>query len=70
MGNEIMCRVPQTEAPGIMIGNSLGFAWGSVNCSFDFNVFTFSENDCDMLKMRAVKWDDDKIYCCDLVRQI
>ena len=53
---------------GAMIDDSLAFAWGSTNCKFDFDIFTFFSNDYEVLKTQTVKWDDTAIHGCDFTR--
>lgn len=52
---------------GIMIEDSLAIAWGSVNCQFDLDIFSFADN-FNSLKMQTIRWNDNKINSCQLKR--
>ncbi|MGL6198948.1 MAG: hypothetical protein ACRC3H_08445 [Lachnospiraceae bacterium] len=53
---------------GFMLDDSLAFAWGSINCKFDLNVFTLCDIGSTELKMQSVKWDDNNLCQCDFIR--
>jgi len=47
---------------GFLIENSLAFAWGSLDCRFDFNRLYFNVDDETVrLKRQTVTWDSGKI---------
>lgn len=52
---------------GIMMGESLAIAWGSINCRFDLDICSFADN-FNSLEMQTIRWDDNKINNCALER--
>ncbi|MCL1831356.1 MAG: hypothetical protein FWG45_00420 [Oscillospiraceae bacterium] len=54
---------------GFLIGDSLAFAWGNIECKFDFNKFCYCvDNREERLVRQTVKWDSDKIENIDYIR--
>ena len=53
---------------GIMIDDSLVFAYGSLDCKFDFNRLTLRNIEQTELRVETVKWDSDIIEYSDYIR--
>lgn len=53
---------------GTMFGDSLAFAWGSIDYRYHFHAFRFCEN--DVLEMQTVKWDSIEIEHHTLTKTI
>jgi hypothetical protein len=54
---------------GFLIENSLAFAWGSINCKFDFSRFHYCvDSGIERLKRQTIIWDSVKIESNDYVR--
>lgn len=52
---------------GVMIGDSLAIAWGSIACQFDLDILSYNSDHSDAILMKTIRWNDTKINSLNLI---